>query len=63
MIDDTIPGKTGTGKSTLLETMIMQDIEAERDGRCLLDPHGDLVEKVVIYTGVEKERFNLFQYL
>lgn len=39
-------GKTGTGKSTLIETMIMQDIEAGR-GCCLLDPHGDLVEKVV----------------
>ncbi|MBL7819455.1 MAG: type IV secretion system DNA-binding domain-containing protein [Saprospiraceae bacterium] len=39
-------GKTGTGKSTLIETMIMQDINAGR-GCCLLDPHGDLVEKVV----------------
>jgi len=41
-----IIGKTGTGKSTLIETMIMQDIQAGR-GCCLLDPHGDLVEKVV----------------
>jgi len=41
-----IIGKTGTGKSTLLETMIMQDINKGR-GCCLLDPHGDLVEKVV----------------
>lgn len=39
-------GKTGTGKSTLIETMIMQDIQAGQ-GCCLLDPHGDLVEKVV----------------
>ncbi|MBK9107367.1 MAG: type IV secretion system DNA-binding domain-containing protein [Saprospiraceae bacterium] len=39
-------GKTGTGKSTLIETMITQDIQAGR-GCCLLDPHGDLVEKVV----------------
>lgn len=39
-------GKTGTGKSTLIETMIMQDIKAGR-GCCLLDPHGDLVDKVV----------------
>lgn len=39
-------GKTGTGKSTLIETMITQDILAGR-GCCLLDPHGDLVEKVV----------------
>lgn len=39
-------GKTGTGKSTLIENMIMQDIQVGR-GCCLLDPHGDLVEKVV----------------
>lgn len=39
-------GKTGVGKSTLIETMIMQDIRAGR-GCSLLDPHGDLVEKVV----------------
>jgi type IV secretory pathway TraG/TraD family ATPase VirD4 len=38
-------GKTGTGKSTCLETMILQDIYAGR-GCCLLDPHGDLVEKI-----------------
>ena len=40
-----IIGKTGTGKSTLIETMFMQDIEAGR-GACLLDPHGDLVQKI-----------------
>lgn len=41
-----IIGKTGTGKSTLLETMIRQDIEAGR-GVAVFDPHGDLVERVV----------------
>ena len=41
-----IVGKTGTGKSTLLETLIRQDIEAGR-GLALLDPHGDLVEKIL----------------
>ena len=41
-----IVGKTGTGKSTLLETLIRQDIEAGQ-GLALLDPHGDLVEKVL----------------
>jgi hypothetical protein len=38
-------GKTGTGKSTLLETMMRQDLLAGR-GFALLDPHGDLVERV-----------------
>ena len=38
-------GKTGTGKSTLLETMALQDIERGK-GVALVDPHGDLVERV-----------------
>lgn len=41
-----IIGKTGTGKSTLLETLAAQDIMTGR-GLALLDPHGDLVEKLV----------------
>lgn len=41
-------GKTGMGKSTLLENMIVQDIRAGR-GLAVVDPHGDLVEKVVKY--------------
>jgi hypothetical protein len=40
-----IIGKTGTGKSTLIETLIRQDIAAGR-GCALLDPHGDLVERI-----------------
>jgi len=39
-------GKTGTGKSTLLETLIRQDL-AGGAGLALLDPHGDLVERVL----------------
>jgi energy-coupling factor transporter ATP-binding protein EcfA2 len=39
-------GKTGTGKSTLLETLIRQDIVSGQ-GLALLDPHGDLVEKIL----------------
>ena len=39
-------GKTGAGKSTLLETMMQQDI-ARGEGFTLLDPHGDLVERIV----------------
>jgi Type IV secretion-system coupling protein DNA-binding domain len=38
-------GKTGTGKSTLLETLMMDDIK-KGFGLALLDPHGDLVKKV-----------------
>lgn len=39
-------GKTGTGKSTLLKTMVLQDVAAGR-GLALLDPHGDLVEEII----------------
>src|SRR3989475_6189783 len=39
-------GKTGTGKSTLLENLARQDIRAHH-GLALLDPHGDLVERLV----------------
>ena len=38
-------GKTGVGKSTLIETLAKQDLEAGR-GFALIDPHGDLVERV-----------------
>jgi type IV secretory pathway TraG/TraD family ATPase VirD4 len=40
-----IIGKTGTGKSTLLETMALQDLERGH-GFALIDPHGDLVERL-----------------
>lgn len=48
-------GKTGTGKSTLIETMIRQDLRAG-EGLALLDPHGDLIEKVL--RQVPEERKN-----
>ena len=40
-----IIGKTGVGKSTLLETLARQDLAAGR-GFALVDPHGDLVEGI-----------------
>jgi type IV secretory pathway TraG/TraD family ATPase VirD4 len=40
-----IVGKTGTGKSTLLETMALEDL-ALGNGFAVIDPHGDLVERV-----------------
>jgi hypothetical protein len=41
-----IVGKTGTGKSTLIQTMAGHDIEAGY-GLALIDPHGDLVEAIL----------------
>jgi len=39
-------GKTGTGKSTLLESLALQDIRAGR-GVAVIDPHGDLAERLM----------------
>ncbi|HCJ52636.1 MAG TPA: hypothetical protein DHV25_02855, partial [Candidatus Kerfeldbacteria bacterium] len=39
-------GKTGMGKTTVLENMIIADIRSGR-GLAVVDPHGDLVEKVI----------------
>ena len=38
-------GKTGTGKSTLLETLMKADLASGR-GFALLDPHGDLLKHI-----------------
>jgi hypothetical protein len=40
-----IIGKTGTGKSTLMESMALQDLE-RGNGFALIDPHGDLVSRI-----------------
>ena len=44
-----IVGKTGVGKSTLMEILLRQDIIAGR-GFALVDPHGDMAERVWAWT-------------
>lgn len=39
-------GKTGTGKSTLITNMAIQDI-VNGQGVCIVDPHGELIETVI----------------
>lgn len=41
-------GKTGTGKTTLLRNLILQDIYAG-EGVTVIDPHGDLAEELLDY--------------
>ncbi len=41
-----IIGKTGTGKSQLLEELVLQDIKAGR-GVAVIDPHGDLISGIL----------------
>lgn len=47
-------GQTGTGKSTLLKNMVIQDIIAG-NGVCMIDPHG--VDIVDVLSAVPKERY------
>ncbi len=42
-------GKTGMGKSTLLENMAIQDIQ-NGEGLCFIDPHGGTAEKLLDYV-------------
>lgn len=44
-----IIGKTGMGKSTLLQNIIVDDIAAGR-GLAIIDPHGDLAENTLKYV-------------
>ncbi len=41
-------GKSGTGKSTLLANMIINDLKHD-EGLAVIDPHGDLIETVLDY--------------
>ena len=53
-------GKTGMGKSTLLENMAIQDIQ-NGNGVCFIDPHGGTAEKLLEY--VPEERIKDVLYL
>lgn len=71
-----IIGQTGTGKSTLMKSMIKQDIENGK-GVCVIDPHGEFaeyalsivpksrVEDVIYFNPADTERplgMNLFEF-
>ncbi|MFB6225876.1 MAG: type IV secretion system DNA-binding domain-containing protein [Candidatus Paceibacteria bacterium] len=53
-------GKTGMGKTTMLENMILQDIH-KGHGVGLVDPHGDFAEKIVDY--IPSHRINDVVYI
>ncbi|MBU0999755.1 type IV secretion system DNA-binding domain-containing protein [Patescibacteria group bacterium] len=54
-----IIGKTGTGKSTLIKNMVIQDMRLNH-GVALIDPHGDLVEDLLNF--IPKTRTNEVVY-
>src|SRR3954447_11445729 len=54
-------GKAGTGKSSLLEHLILADVQCGVPG-IVIDPHGSLVERVMQYaTPEEAERIILLE--
>lgn len=44
-----VVGQTGTGKSTLLNNLLIEDIQRGK-GVAVIDPHGDLVEKALAFV-------------
>jgi hypothetical protein len=48
-----IMGQTGTGKSSLMENMIVQDICAGR-GLAVIDPHGEMVDNILARIPIER---------
>jgi hypothetical protein len=48
-------GKTGMGKSTMLENMAVQDIQ-NGEGICFIDPHGKTADLLLEYVPKERER-------
>lgn len=47
-------GQTGTGKTTLLKNMIIQDIKSGA-GVCMIDPHGSDIQEIL--ASIPKERY------
>ena len=54
-----IIGKTGTGKTTLLFNLAIQDI-IKGEGICIVDQHGDFVEGII--TKIPRERIKDIVY-
>src|SRR3989338_8760731 len=48
-------GKTGMGKSTMLENMAVQDIQ-NGEGLCFIDPHGKTADLLLEYVPKERMR-------
>ena len=46
-------GQTGTGKSSIFQVMIRQDLR-NGDGLCVVDPHGSLIEDILPFIPRER---------
>jgi GTPase SAR1 family protein len=54
-----IIGATGTGKTTMIQSMVKEDVEKDK-GLCVMDPHGDLAESII--SLIPKSRKDDFIY-
>jgi hypothetical protein len=50
-----IVGASGTGKSSLLKNLLIQDMQSGI-GLCVIDPHGDLVHDIIPFLGKRKSQ-------
>ena len=48
-------GGTGSGKSTLVENLVAQDLDHPDIGLCVIEPHGDLIDAVLQRVPTERE--------
>lgn len=48
-----VVGQTGTGKTTILKNMIIQDIK-NGDGVCMIDPHGSDIQDILAHIPPER---------
>lgn len=55
-----VVGKTGTGKTTLIENAIIQDIR-NGNGLCFIDPHGEAAERLLSF--IPYSRLNHVVYI
>lgn len=54
-----VMGQTGTGKTTLLSTM-MKHLILNGEGVCMIDPHGDLSSEILNFVPPERENDLIF---
>lgn len=53
-------GRTGMGKTTLLETLIVDDAINKENGVVIIDPHGDLIYKLSCYIPKEHVKRTIY---
>ena len=53
-------GKTGFGKSTLLAWWAYNDILSNEGGVCVIDPKGDLVERILRFVPEERKKDTIY---